>query len=180
MTRSITVLALPLLALSLAGCDGSNIANESSISSCGGFGKASQALTADLKGDPATYCDAERLLWAYFPESQTLEVANNRIMLNCCGEHDIDVSLQAGVYVINETDAPEFGDARCGCTCVFDYTAAVDGVPSGQVDLRIMRTVTDSDEGTQLIWEGSIDTTTSTGAVEIQNNDVGPWCGSET
>lgn len=180
MIRPTTVLTLPLLTLGLMGCEGSNIAKESSISSCGGFGKASQALTADLKGDPATYCDAERLLWAYFPESQTLEVANNRVMLNCCGEHDIEIQLEAGVYVLNETDAPEAGDARCGCTCVFDYTAAVDGVPSGQVDLRIMRTVTDDYEGTRLIWEGSIDTTTSSGAVDLQNNAVGPWCRAET
>lgn len=164
----------------LGGCDGNNIAKEASVSSCGGFGQAHQALVADLKGDPATYCDAERLLWAYFPATQTLELSNNRIMLNCCGDHDMSVALETGVYVITETDAPEFGDARCGCSCVFDYSAAVDGVPAGTVNLRVMRDVTDSDEGVQLVWEGSIDTTTSTGAVQIQENDLGPWCGAES
>ena len=168
-----------LAAALLGGCTGNDLAKESSVSACGGFGQARRALQADLTGDPATYCDAERLLWAYFSETQTLELSNNRVMLNCCGDHEVTVALEAGVYEVTETDAPEFGDARCGCSCVFDFSAGVDGVPAGQVDLRIIRDVTDSDAGPQLVWEGTIDTTTSTGAVEIERSDVAGWCGAE-
>lgn len=172
-----TLASLSLVTLLVAGCAGEDLSRDTQVSACGGFGQAAQALRADLNGDPATYCDAERLLWAYFEDTRTLELANNRILLNCCGEHDVDVALEAGVYVVTETDAPEFGDARCGCMCVYDYHTAIADVPAGQVDLRIIRDVTDSEDGPQLVWEGTIDTTTSTGAVEVETDDVEPWCG---
>ena len=176
--RSSTLITSLLALGALAACS-NDLSRESAVSACGGFAQSGQALVADLKGDPATYCEAERLLWAYFPATQTLELSNNRILLNCCGKHELDVTLDGTTYVITETDAPEFGDARCGCSCVFDYAAAVDGVPAGQVDLRIIRDVTDDDAGPAAVWEGSIDTTTSTGAVDITTGDIDPWCGGE-
>lgn len=174
-----TSTALPLLAaVGLVAC-AEDLSRDTQVSSCGGFAQSAQALRADLDGDPATYCDAETLLWAYFPDTQTLELSNNRILLNCCGNHDLDVTLEGTTYVVTETDSPEFGDARCGCMCVYDYQTAIDGVPAGQVDLRVVRDVTDSDEGPVAVWEGTIDTTTSTGAVTIEADDLGPWCGED-
>lgn len=171
---------LVLGAGALVACSGEDLARDPAVSACGGFGQHAQALRADLTGEAATYCDAERLRWAYFADTQTLELSNNRILLNCCGNHSIDVALEGTTYVVTETDSPESGDARCGCMCVYDYQTAIDGVAQGSVDLRIVRDVTDSDEGATLVWEGSIDTSTSTGAVDISVDDLGPWCGEGT
>src|SRR5262245_32523726 len=75
------------------------------ISECGGFVK--QTKTDPPQPDASTYCEAERLLWAYDSGTGSLGLTNARIMLNCCGEHSIEVTEDGGTYVISERDAPE-------------------------------------------------------------------------
>ncbi|MFH2006796.1 MAG: hypothetical protein ABI333_09450 [bacterium] len=173
--------AIVLAATWLAGCSNTDpsdqLTQQQAISECGGF-----LITANMKsplGDPATYCEAEMLHWAYNASTQTLDLANNRMLLNCCGNHSINVSVEDGVYVISEVDAPEFADARCGCMCVFDFTTTVQGIPEGVIPVRIVRDVTDAEGGPQVVYEGSLDLTAAVGSVELDPADVEPWCSGE-
>lgn len=179
MTTHQNLLIASLVTAGLAaGCtndDGPSgaLTQQAAISDCGGFFNPQQKTPM---GDPATYCDAEMLYWAYDGSTQTLSVANNRINLNCCGLHSMEASLVDGVYVLTETDAPEFGDARCSCMCVFDYTIDVQGIPLGTIPLRIERNVTDSQEGVQVVWQGTLDLATGDGSAILDSTDVEPWC----
>jgi len=142
---------------------------------CGGF--EAQARTA-AKAD-AEYCDAEVLLWSYDSETATLSLADNRIFLNCCGDHSMVVTEEEGVYLVTETDAPEFGDARCGCMCVFDFSVEVQEVAMGVIDIKLVRDVTDSETGAEVIYEGSLDLADGSGSVIVDETDVEPWCSGE-
>ncbi|MDI1446123.1 hypothetical protein [Polyangium sp. 6x1] len=153
-----------------------------SISTCGGFLGSSEGAKIPPSPAPATYCEAERLLWNYDPETRTLGLLDARIQLNCCGEHSLAVAVENGVHVVTQTDAPEkleTGDeARCGCMCVFDYAADIKPVESSTISLRIMRNVTDDEPPVTLVWEGMVDLTAGSGEVVLSTASAEPWCGN--
>lgn len=160
---------------------GSGLTQFPSVSECGGFvggGSASAKIDPPM-ADPATYCDAERLLWVYDAATQSLGVSNTRVLLNCCGDHTITVTEEGGTYVFMERDAPQAasGGARCNCSCVFDYTVSIEPIPEGSLPIRLVLDVTDSGKAPEVVYEGSLDLTKGSGEVILDPNTVDPWCG---
>jgi len=141
-------------------------------SDCGGF-----SMEDEETSDSDDYCEAERLSWEYDAESGRLALTDERVLLNCCGIHDISLSLEDGVYVITETDTPEGDMGRCDCMCVFDFALTATDVPAEVVPVRLMRRVTDSSDEPLTIWEGSLDLSLGSGSFELDTTDVGMWCG---
>ncbi|MCC6554971.1 MAG: hypothetical protein IT372_18515 [Polyangiaceae bacterium] len=183
-------LALILLAApALSACSSSEggpgegapqLSQRPSISECGGFAAQPGARIEPPVPDPATYCEAERLLWAHDAATEELALTNSRIVLNCCGEHSISVAEDAGVYVVTERDAPVDGDARCGCECVFDFAVVVESIPAGVIGVRVVRDVTDSGEAPRVVYEGSIDLSQGEGVVTVDSASAEPWCSGAT
>jgi hypothetical protein len=178
--RRMSLLSLMLVpALLATGCkdeggthDGTPV-QRPEVSTCGGFG----ALTKSPLDQPADYCGAERLLWAYSSATSTLNLGDYRAVLNCCGERTVDVVIQDGVYVVTETDAPEGVDGRCFCECVFDLTVEVDGVAAGDVALRLQRVTTDAVQTTPvLLWEGTLSVQDGTGMETIDSTPIAYPC----
>ena len=143
---------------------------EDRISTCGGFG-------GSLFDGPTDYCVAEVLHWFYEPATQTLKIADARILLNCCGDHSMIMEKQGDVYVFTETDAPEGAYGRCACMCVYDYTITVMGVPEEVLSIRIELDVTDDQHPVETVFEGQLDLSLGSGSQIIDETDVGPWCG---
>jgi hypothetical protein len=174
MTKLVSLIAILSTSVAAAACGGGGgpeIAQQQAVSECGGF-EAQLRTTADTG-----YCDAEVLLWSYDSETSTLSLADNRIFLNCCGEHSMVVTEEEGVYVVTETDAPEFGDARCGCMCVFDFTVEVYDIVDQAFDFELVRDVTDSESGPEVVYEGSLDLSEGSGSIVLDETDIGDWCG---
>lgn len=146
---------------------------EDRISGCGGF----ETGGGSLFDAPADYCAAEVLHWLYEPATQTLKIADARILLNCCGDHSMSMERDGGVYVFTEMDAPEGGWGRCACMCVFDYTVTVRGIPEELITFRIDRDVTDDQDPKATVFENQLDLTLGSGFLIIDETDVGPWCG---
>lgn len=146
------------------------------LSDCGGFVAAGTAPKVP-QPDPATYCDAERLLWNYDAGSKTLALTNSRIVLNCCGDHSVQVTRDGETVVFTETDAPKGGPGgtRCKCECVFDYAADVSPLDAGMTALRIVRNVTDNPPA-KTVWEGMLDLSMTTGDVVVTTDTAAPWC----
>ena len=152
------------------------IAQSSNVSDCGGF-----AGTADSGTDDLAYCDAEVLSWSYDAATQKLYLTDSRIELNCCGEHESVIELRGGVYVVTQTDAPELYDgqeARCNCSCVFDYSLTAEGIPERLMQIQIIRHVTDQG-GPQTIFEGSLDLSAGSGQ-EILDTSPAYMCMDES
>ncbi len=121
------------------------------------------------------------LHWAYRAETETLTLADARVLLNCCGEHAMTIDLLEGVYVVTETDDPEMtemGPARCGCMCVFDFTLQAAGIPQETIQVQLVREVSDWEEASDLIWEGELDLGQGTGAIVIDET-YEEWCGMD-
>jgi len=163
------------LAATACGGGGPALPQQQAISECGGF----EAQTRGVMKADTGYCDAEVLLWSYDSESGTLSLADNRVFLNCCGDHSMVVADDDGIYEITETDAPEFADARCGCMCVFDFTVEVYEVFDQAFDFRLVRNVTDSESGLETIYEGSLDLAEGSGSIILDETDIEPWCSGE-
>jgi hypothetical protein len=182
------VAAAGLAALTVASCSGgggdggtdtpaADFDVAPAISECGGFVGAGSGAKIP-QPDPATYCDAERLLWNYDAATKTLGLTNARMLLNCCGDHSIKVTRDGETVVFTEIDAPQAsaGGVRCKCNCVFDYAADVSPVESAATPLRIVRNVTDAQPATLIAWEGTLDLSIGAGEVIISAESLGPWC----
>ena len=150
--------------------EASELVQTSTTSECGGFAATTREAST------AGYCDAEVLAWSYDADSGSVSLADERMLLNCCGDHSISASLVDGVYVLEEVDAPEGGAGRCDCMCVFDFAIELAGVGPGSMPIRILRDVTDQGDGQVLVWEGSIDLGLGSGAEIIDDSDIGMWC----
>ncbi len=142
------------------------------FSLCGGF------AAAKTNAPPATdYCANEVLTWRHDPQTGRLIVSDNRVPLNCCGDHALTASLEKGVYVLRETDAPEAKTGgRCFCLCVFDFQIAIDNVPAKLITVKLMRDVLDDNAPEQMVWTGQIDLSKATGSVIVDTTDVGATC----
>ena len=171
-----TLMVIAAFSLVLAACQTSNnpdgISQSYATSECNGF----QAAAPHNFKNNGNYCDAEILHWSYDAATQTLSLADNRILLNCCGDHSMTMTLEQGVYVVTERDAPEFGDARCSCMCVFDYTMEAHGIPQGQIALRIVRDVTDWPDGSGIVFDDALDLTQGSGSIVISDVPEPDWC----
>jgi hypothetical protein len=143
------------------------------ISDCGGF--FSQPSSKSPLGDPETYCEAEVLWWSYTADSQTLNVADNRATLNCCGDHSVLAAMDGTTLEVVEIDAPEGGSGRCNCLCVYDYTVTVSPIPSGVLPVRLLRNVTDAMAAPVLVWEGTFDLGLGNGSVTLDASET-MWC----
>jgi hypothetical protein len=177
------------LVLAFAACGGGGGTNEGPnpapsdyevaplISDCGGFVAGGTGAKIP-QPDPATYCDAEKLLWNYDATSKTLGLTNSRITLNCCGDHSVRVTKDGETVVFTEVDAPQAanGGTRCKCNCVFDYAADISTIEAATTPLRIVRNVTDAQPDTQTVWEGTLDLSLGTGEVVINTANADPWC----
>jgi len=169
-----------LLALALAGAGCGQFTGEplfpqaERLSPCGGLEAAGQAL--GLRAVPPAYCDAELLIYWYDRDAARLTLRDARALLNCCGEHHTRLSYQDGVFVMLETDDPEFGDARCACMCVFDFEVIAEGIPEEPIQLRVERVVSDWPEGTGAVWEGELDLTLGSGFVVVDPEPEPNWC----
>ena len=64
-------------------------------------------------------------------------------------------------------------------TALFDFTIEVTGITTGVIPIRLMRNVTDRDEGTVLVLEAELDLSLGSGFIVIDETDVYPWCGEE-
>ncbi len=149
-----------------------NIEQESAVSECGGFAANSTARAA---GD---YCDAEILYWQYDSETETLSLDDQRVVLNCCGEHSMTLVEEDGVYIATERDAPEYQDARCGCECVFDFQVDGHGIPTGTISLQVIRDVTDQGDPVTVLDE-TLDLSQGAGSFVI-DPEPSMWCGDGT
>lgn len=155
--------------LTSCGQGDSNSPNQSDlISECGGFEAGGTAVLDTLPD----YCDAEVLHWMYEAGTGTLKLADTRIHLNCCGEHSMKVVYSDGVYVVTETDRPVDGDARCLCSCVFDFAVTVYDVPPGTTRIKILRIVTDQNPRQELVYEGELDLLEGSGFVVVDESKV--------
>lgn len=184
MFRQVLKMMVFFSVIALAGCGGYTdqndpddpvITSQDRVSACGGF----ESEGSPLLGNPVDYCAAEVLHWAYDEAADQLKLADARVLLNCCGEHAMTVAEADGVYVFTETDDPEFGDARCGCMCVFDFAIEVTGITTGVIPIRINREVSDWPEGSGLVLEAELDLTQGSGTIVIDDTDIYPWCGEE-
>ena len=145
------------------------------VSGCGGFDNTSKRTdnTIPFIRDTSDYCNAEKLLWLYDTKESTLKALNSRILLNCCGEHDITAILEDGIITIKENDQPVDGTGRCRCECVFDFYIEMTGIPSGVVTVRLELTV---DDTTVRKWDGTIDTRKEKGAIIIDDTPLTDNC----
>lgn len=161
----------------LCGCLTSDTPNDNgipvqhqSISDCGGF------ETEIIRIEGADYCEAEVLSWQF--EGEVLQFVDSRVPLNCCGDRAVEVEIVGNIYIITETDRPENGEARCRCSCVFDFSLTIEDVPEGVIDVELYREITDEGVGPELLWQGEIDLTETAGSVTIDDSMVSD-CSSE-
>ncbi len=182
MYRSTIITITALAGVLAAGCN--SLPQEFGVSECGGFGgEAHFAMTAAGDDDDTEpgYCDAEVLHWTYTPALEELAIQNDRVMLNCCGNHSIAIRDDGGgAYTITETDAPEGLDgARCGCMCNFDFALSAREIPEGPIDVTLVLDVTDSSSGPVTKWSGTIDLADGFGDIVVLESDEEGFCSEE-
>lgn len=171
----------------LAGCGDAEggveaaLSQNALISDCGGFSDNTSALKVSATLKAADYCDAEVLDWQYDSASETLTITNARILLNCCGEHDMTIEqLDDGTYLITEIDEPEnLGNGntdRCLCSCVYDFEIQAQTIPNESISVRIVRDIAEEAELIE-VWEGTLNLPEEPeGSVIINEDDVSAWC----
>ncbi|MFC2174206.1 hypothetical protein ACFLU6_16550 [Acidobacteriota bacterium] len=141
------------------------------VSGCGGFAAERESPDSGIQD----YCDAEILTWNYDRSTWTLRLSDNRVLLNCCGHHSMNLSIENGVYLFTETDDPG-KEGRCLCMCVYDFTITVHKVPERVIHVLIQRIVTDEQRTPSFVFEGDLDLSIGSGSVVIDRTDVGQWC----
>jgi hypothetical protein len=142
------------------------------LSECGGLTdeQRAPAIFEDFQNQPADYCDAEVLYWTYDAETETLQLLDSRIILNCCGEHDITVTRETdSSLLVTEIDNGDAG--RCRCTCAFDYQVSVERVWNQPLLVRMVRDISDED-GLIEVWQGTLSLDFGGGSVIIDGTPV--------
>jgi len=167
-------LALAALgALLAAGCMPPGGNQEETISERGGFSDPEMRLAPEAEGD---YCAAEILRWRYDETTETLRVADGRVLLGCCGQRSVRVERVDGIVELTQVDEPEGAAARCEGRCAYDVAVAVPLVAQESLFLRVLRDVTDSQGGPTLVWQGTIDLGRSAGSIVLDANHAGATC----
>lgn len=180
MRASASTLTLTVL---LAACGGEASApgpdllpQSYAVSECGGF---KTHTAAELAPAPQSYCDAEVLRWTYDKSAGKLAFANDRVALNCCGERVMKLAEVNGAYEIRETDAPEqivtasgTSEARCHCMCVFDLEVEAEQIPPGQIQVKLVREITDSNEPAKTVYSGTLDLSAGSGLVVVDSSPL--------
>lgn len=145
-----------------------DVTSTARVSRCGGF-RAESA-----RYEKSDYCKAEKLHWTY--QDGTLELSNERVLLNCCGSHSASIiEAASGSYILLENDAPDNG-VRCKCMCVYDFQASTENIPATLIDLKIKRRVKDKDIQEKLVLETQLNLNDSSGTITIDPKSVDPWC----
>lgn len=142
------------------------------ISDCGGFAQKGRADN----GPPTSYCDAEVLTWSYDAASRTLSFQDERVYLNCCGDHSLRSSLESGKLVLRQTDAPDPRGGRCGCMCVFDFNTSVSPIVGATIEVEIVRDVTDDTQAAKQMYSATLDLSQGAGSAILDTTDVGDFC----
>lgn len=148
----------------VVGCGTAPSGQATSVSEPGGFVDPAQRLAAD---DDDTYCSSQVLRWRY--EAGVLQLADSRLVLNCCGRRALHVERVDNVIEITEQDEPTVDGARCNAMCAFDYAAAVPDVIGGKAYLKLLRDITDAQGSAELVWEGELDLRAGTGSVVLND-----------
>ena len=172
MMKCFFIGAVALVFVFFAGCsetDGNNIADNIKISECGGF--ESSAVTK-LPGDETEDC-SQLIVWNYNDSTGVLNVMNEAVRLNCCGEHSVAIEEINNGYEFNIVDRSEHG-ARCDCTCSFDFGADITGIDGSSVKLAVYTDVEEEEEKT-LQWEGTLDLTQKNGTIVVKER-TGDHC----
>ena len=130
------------------------------VSGCRGFDNSN---TVSLKS--VQRCD-QSIIWKYNNQEGVLNIVNQDIMLNCCGEHDVRIEKGYKSIKYIMIDNPE-NDARCGCSCLFDYSADVKIDLEDGITLAVFTDIAE-DEGLKEVWEGRINLSEGSGAIVIK------------
>ncbi|EYF04517.1 hypothetical protein [Chondromyces apiculatus] len=154
------------------GCDASGSIPEEILSERGGFANPAQRLASDSEGD---YCAAEILRWQHDASTETLVLADARVLLGCCGRRGARVERVDSLIELTEVDAPETS-GRCEGTCAYDVAIKVPAVPAGPVVLRVLRDVTDAQGGPELVWQGTLHLGQGSGAITVQDEPADAAC----
>ena len=121
-----------------------------------------------------SYCDAEHLFWTYDQATETLHLLDARIVLNCCGDHSIEVAEQPDQsLLVTEIDDGQAG--RCLCSCVFDYLVSVHNLSADPVDIRIVRDISEEAD-LVTVWEGTLRLEEGNGSAVVDASSADPWC----
>ncbi len=167
-------LALAALgSLLAAACVPPGGSQEESISERGGFTDPEMRLAPEAEGD---YCAAEILRWRYDESTETLRVADGRVLLGCYGQRSVRVERLDGVVELTQVDEPEGPSTRSEGRCAYDVAVTVPLVAQESLFLRVLRDVTDSQGGPTLVWQGSIDLGRPAGAIVLDAHHAGPTC----
>jgi hypothetical protein len=148
----------------VAGCAPAGPIQEDSISEGGGFLDPEQRLASEPEPD---YCAAEVLRFRYDDLTETLRLADGRLLLSCCGQRSVTVQRVDSLLEVTERDDPDGG--RCDPVCAYDFTVAVPGVPTGHLAVRLLRDVTDAQGGPTLVWRGELDLPGDPGSVVLDD-----------
>lgn len=151
------------------------------LAGCGDFTEVPALLQMDevsdcLRQNPVAYCDAEVLHWQYDSGTETLTLRDTRVLLNCCGDHSMQVSWNDGSYTIDEVDDLVEVPARCRCMCVFDFSVTVQGIPDRPVPFKLIRTVTEDPQASGEKKTGELDLGQREGFLIIDESSVEPYC----
>ncbi|HSO00148.1 MAG TPA: hypothetical protein VLS89_17770 [Candidatus Nanopelagicales bacterium] len=146
-----------------AACEPAGVIRQDAVSERGGFADAALRLADDDEGD---YCAAELLRWRYDEASESLRIADARVLLGCCGQRAALVERVDGLIELTEIDAPD-PSGRCGGACAYDVAVTVPGVKPGHVVLKLLRDVTDAQGGPELVWQGTLDLARGSGSTVL-------------
>ncbi|MBP7432734.1 hypothetical protein KA996_04230 [bacterium] len=154
----------------LSSCSDSNLAENVKTSDCGGF---ESGIVTKLPGGEVEDC-SQKLIWSYDESSKILNIINEAVNLNCCGEHDVNIEKTGdNEYEYIMVDNADRG-MRCGCDCLFDFGADIAGVDNSSVKLRVYTDVEEEEERT-LHWEGPLDITQKSGTIVVKER-TGEGC----
>ncbi|WP_437677671.1 hypothetical protein [Sorangium sp. So ce131] len=159
--------------LCAGGCSSAAAVQETRISEQGGFQDPEHRLATSEGG---RYCSAEVLRWHYDEPASTLRLADARLMLDCCGRRAIHVERIDSLVEITERDEPDVEEGRCSEQCAFDLSVGVQGVPRGEIYVKLLRDVVDRQGSPTVIWSGSLDLDETAGAVVLDETSAGAGC----
>lgn len=159
-----TAVASVVASLVLGGCIEPESAQEGLVSEAGGFSEPEQRLVIDGE---ESYCGAEVLRWRYDRALGTLQIADSRLLLNCCGQRAMRVHRIDSLYEITERDEPDAADPRCDSVCAFDFAVSIPEVAPGKAFVRLLRDITDIQGSATLVWQGELDLSQAAGEVVL-------------